>query len=104
MTVHELAAKLEADGRNHRRKGVRRRCTPERCMRVAKRALADQAASEAAIVEFCASEEPRDSREHPSAPIDESGYGFAWLTLLLPIIQLVLQFLASRAKAHIAAE
>lgn len=105
MTVSELAAKLEEDGRNHERKGVRRRCTPERCRRVAERALAGSADGENKIVERSASLEPNDSRRSGKrGPVDSSGYGFAWLPLLLPIIQLVLQFLASRAVAHIKEE
>lgn len=104
MTVTELAAKLEEDGRNHKRKRVRKKCTPERCMRVARRAIENKSASEATIVEFAASEEPRESREKPDEDVVTTGYGFAWLTLLLPLIQLVLQFLASRAVAHIQEE
>lgn len=101
MTVDELAAKLEEDGRNHERRGVRRRCTPERCRRVAERALIEPEASSERIVEMCASQEPDAHERARSGNVDTDGYGFAWITLLWPILQLVLQFLASRAVAHI---
>lgn len=99
LTVAELAAKLEDDGRNHPKKRIRRKCTPERCARVAARALQNPQADEKRLVEMCASEEPEESREK-QGPVDPNGFGFAWLALLLPLLQLVLQFLANRAKAH----
>lgn len=103
MTVQQLATKLEQDGQAHPRKRARKHCTPERCRRVAERALADHTASDNDVAGLCAKDEPDESFNGPK-PTSEGGYGFAWLTLLLPIIQLVLQFLASRAKAHIAAD
>lgn len=94
MNVFELADKLYEDGTNHPKKGVRKRCTPERCRRMARRAMSYRDASEAQLVEMCASEERADVA-------DTHGYGFAWLALLFPVLQLLLQFLASRAKAHL---
>jgi hypothetical protein len=103
MTVQQLATKLEQDGAAHPKKRARKHCTRERCVRVATRALADVSASDNDLAGFCAKDEPNESFSSPK-PTDDQGFGFAWLALLLPIIQLVLQWLASRAKAHIAAD
>jgi hypothetical protein len=104
MTVEDLTAKLMTDGENDTRRRVRRHCTEERCRRVAERALAAPRGGSHEWIESCAEDEPPESRQKPKANVKTDGYGFAWLALLLPLIQLVLQFLASRAKHHLEGE
>lgn len=101
MTEDELADKLMARAATDRRRRVRKRTTRERCLRVAKRALENPQADPDDIADLAAYDEraPKHRKKSfESREKGDDGYGFAWLALLLPLLQMLLPLLANWAS------